>query len=172
MGNSVARSFKNTLRAIHENTFYINDEKRAQAIKELDHLKQTISGDSIDEVKEVAKKSLPSQQDIVKVFEVFNEFAKANDLNNDFAFIFVAKHYESNYAKLMNEEIYIEFNKDRVIQLKDALSVEAIDASDEEKTGYYYIYTSKHNIDVLKSKKIDIASELLSFISQNWNKKR
>ena len=172
MGNNVARSFKNTLRAIHENTFYINDEKQTQAIEELEHLKQTISGDSIDAVKEVAKKSLPAQQDIVKVFEVFNEFAKTNDLNNDFAFIFVTKHYESNYAKLMNEEIYIEFNKDRVIQLKDALSVEAIAASDEEKTGYYYIYTSKHNIDVSKSKKIDIASELLSFISQNWYKKR
>ena len=172
MGNNVARSFKNTLRAIHENTFYINDEKQTQAIEELEHLKQTISGDSIDAVKEVAKKSLPAQQDIVKVFEVFNEFAKTNDLNNDFAFIFVTKHYESNHAKLMNEEIYIEFNKDRVIQLKDALSVEAIAASDEEKTGYYYIYTSKHNIDVSKSKKIDIASELLSFISQNWYKKR
>ena len=117
------------------------------------------------------KKSLPSQQDIVKVFNIFYDFAKINNLNNDFAFIFVTKHYESNYAKLMNEEIYIEFNKDRVIQLKDALSVEAIDASDEEKTGYYYIYTSKHNIDVLKSKEIDIASELLLFISQNWNKK-
>lgn len=171
MGNSVARSFKNTLRAIHENTFYINDEKKEQVIKELKHLEQTISGDSIDGMKEVAKKSLPSQQDIVKVFEIFNDFAKTNNLNNDFAFIFVTKHYESNYAKLMNEEIYIEFNKDRVIQLKDALSVEAIDASDEEKTGYYYIYTSKHNIEIFKSKKIDIASELLSFISQNWKKK-
>lgn len=56
MGNNVARSFKNTLRAIHENTFYINDEKQTQAIEELEHLKQTISGDSIDAVKEVAKK--------------------------------------------------------------------------------------------------------------------
>ena len=171
IGNSVARSFKNTLRAIHENTFYINDEKRNQAIEDLAHLQQTINCTSIEEVKEVAKKSLPSQQDIVKVFNIFYDFAKINNLNNDFAFIFVTKHYESNYAKLMNEEIYIEFNRDRVIQLRDALSVEAIDASDEEKTGYYYIYTSKHNIDVLKSKEIDIASELLLFISQNWNKK-
>ena len=114
--------------------------------------------------------SLSSQQDVVKVFEIFDNFAKNNKLDNDFAFIFVKKHYESNYAKLMNEEIYIEFNKNRVIKLKDALSVEAIDASDEEKTGYYYIYTSKHNIEILKSQKIDIANKLLSFISENWNK--
>lgn len=171
MGNGVARSFKNTLRAIHNNTFYINNEKKEQAVKELEYLQQTISGTSTAEIKEVAEKSLPSQQDIVRVFEIFDDFAKTNDLNNDFAFIFVTKHYESNYAKLMNEEIYIEFNKNRVIQLKDALSVEAVDVSDEEKTGYYYIYTSKHNIEVLKAKKVDIASELFSFISQNWNKK-
>jgi len=170
MGNSVAKSFKNTLRAIHENTFYINNEKKEQAIKELETLEKTINGDSSNKSKEVAKNSLSSQQDVVKVFEIFDNFAKNNKLDNDFAFIFVKKHYESNYAKLMNEEIYIEFNKNRVIKLKDALSVEAIDASDEEKTGYYYIYTSKHNIEILKSQKIDIANKLLSFISENWNK--
>ena len=55
-----------------------------------------------------------------------------------------------------------------MIQLKDALSVKAVAASDEEKTGYYYIYTSKHNIEIFKSKKIDIAKTLFTFISQNW----
>lgn len=170
MGNSVARSFKNTLRAIHENTFYINDEKYEMAKNELEHLNQTIGGDSTDDMKNLAKKSLPAQKDIVKVFDVFNNFAEKYNLDNDFAFIFVTKHYESNYAKLMNEDIYIEFNKSRVIQLRDALAVEAVDVSDEEKTGYYYIYTSKHNIDVLKTKNIDISSELLSFISYSWNK--
>ena len=75
IGNSVARSFKNTLRAIHENTFYINDEKRNQAIEDLAHLQQTINCTSIEEVKEVAKKSLPSQQDIVKVFNIFYDLS-------------------------------------------------------------------------------------------------
>ncbi len=167
LGNGIARSFKNTLKAINKNTFYINDIEFAQAIKEKQCLEDTVNGDAPEEVKSVAKNSLKAQETVIKVFELFDNFAKQYDLDNDFAFIFVDKHYESNYVKLGNEEIYIEFNPDRVIQLKDALAVKAIDASEEEKTGYYYVYTSKHNIDILKTKNNDVAKVFFSFVSQN-----
>lgn len=128
----------------------------------------TINGDSPEEVKNVARKSLRAQEIVIKVFEIFDKFATHYGLDNNFSFIFVDRHFESNYVKLGNEEIYIEFNPDRVIQLKDALSVKAVDVSDEEKTGYYYIYTSKHNIDIFKAKHEDIAQSLFTYISQNW----
>lgn len=168
LGNGVSRSFKNTLKAIKDNTFYINDEKYHQALSEKSALENTINGDAPDNLKNIARNSLKSQEIILKIYEVFKKFATQYELNNDFAFIFVDKHYESNYVKLGNEEIYIEFNPKRVIQLKDALSVKAIDASDEEKNGYYYVFTSKHNINIFKSKHEDISQKLFSFISQNW----
>ena len=168
LGNSVARSFKNTLKAIKDNTFYINGEKYKQALSEKSALEDTINGNAPENLKNIAKNSLKAQEIVLKIYEIFNKFAAQYDLKNDFAFIFVDKHYESNYVKLGNEEIYIEFTPDRVIQLKDALSVKAVDSSDEEKNGYYYVFTSKHNIDIFKSKHEDISRKLFSFISQNW----
>ena len=168
LGNGVARSFKNTLKAIHKNRFYINDEQFKKEQDTITELKTTINGNSPEDLKELAKKTLKTQENIIKIFELFEKFKNEYSLKNEFAFIFVDKHYESNYVKLDNEEIYIEFNPNRVIQLKDALSIKAIDSNDEEKTGYYYIYTSKHNSDILKSYDVDIAKMLFMYISQNW----
>lgn len=168
LGNSVARSIKSTLKAIKDNTFYINDEKYNQARSEKTELENTLNSSAPDNVKSIAKNSLKAQENVLKIYEVFHRFSSQYNLENNFAFIFVDKHYESNYVKLGNEEIYIEFSTDRVIQLKDALSVKAVDASDEEKNGYYYIFTSKHNIDIFKSAHEDISRKLFLFISQNW----
>ena len=168
LGNSVARSIKSTLKAIKDNTFYINDEKYNQARSEKTELENTLNSSAPDNVKSIAKNSLKAQENVLKIYEVFHRFSSQYNLENNFAFIFVDKHYESNYVKLGNEEIYIEFSPDRVIQLKDALSVKAVDASDEEKNGYYYIFTSKHNIDIFKSAHEDISRKLFLFISQNW----
>lgn len=168
LGNSVARSIKSTLKAIKDNTFYINDEKYNQARSEKTELENTLNSSVPDNVKSIAKNSLKAQENVLKIYEVFHRFSSQYNLENNFAFIFVDKHYESNYVKLGNEEIYIEFSPDRVIQLKDALSVKAVDASDEEKNGYYYIFTSKHNIDIFKSAHEDISRKLFLFISQNW----
>lgn len=168
LGNNIARSFKNTLKAINKNKFYVNAKEYDQVISEKTDLENTINGTVSEEIKDVAKKSLKAQETIIKVFDIFDKFAKQYGLENDFAFIFIDKHFESNYVKLGNEEIYIEFNPSRVIQLKDALAVQAVASSDEEKTGYYYVYTSKHNIDILKTKDLDAAKTLFLFVSQNW----
>lgn len=168
LGNEIARSFKNTLKAISNNTFYINDENLNLAEEEKTYLENTLNGNCDEKVKSVAKSSLKAQENIVKVFALFKNFSEQYGLENNYAFIFVNKHFVSNYAKLSNEEIYIEFNPNRVIQLKEALSVKAVEASDEKKTGYFYIYTSKHNIDVLKSKSVDTAKALFKYVSQNW----
>lgn len=118
LGNEVARSFKNTLKAIKDNTFFINDNEYDRAHKEESDLNNTVQGSSPDAVKSVAKTALNAQRKVIKIFKIFKNFSNRYDLSNDFAFIFVNKHFESNYAKLGNEEIYIEFNPNRVIQLK------------------------------------------------------
>lgn len=168
LGNSVARSFKNTLKAIKDNTFYINGDEYKSVLSEKTALEETIQSDNPDNVKEVARKSLKAQEAVIRIYKIFADFATQYELDNDFAFVFVDKHYESNYVKLGKEEIYIEFNRGRVIQLRDALTVKAVDASDEEKAGYYYLYTSTHNIEILKTKKLDLAHALFSYISQKW----
>lgn len=168
LGNSVARSFKNTLKAINNNAFFMNEEKYGQAVAEKTALMNAINDSALKELKSIAKNSLKAQENILKVYEVFHKFSTQYNLNFDFAFIFVDKHYESSYVKLGNEDIYIEFTRDRVIRLREALSVKAIDASDEEKSGYYYIFTSKHNIEIFRNNHKDISQELFLFISQNW----
>ncbi len=168
LGNSVARSFKSTLKAISNNTFFINKEKYEKALLEKCILNQRIRGNFPDEDKEIAKNSLKAQESVIKIFETFDKFSKQYDLDNDFAIIFINKHFESNYVKLTSEEIFIEFNPNRVIKLEKALSIKAVDASDEEKTGYYYIYTSKQNFNIFKAQNKDIAQSLFSYISQNW----
>lgn len=167
LGNRVARSFKNTLKAIKNNTFYVNDIEYEKAKAEKIESERTLE-ETTDLMKEVVKNSIKTQVEVLKVFEIFKEFAEKNKLKNDFAFIYVDKHYESNYSKLGSEEIYIEFIPDRVIPVQEALAVEAKDSSAEEKTGYYYIYTSKENINSFKEQRKDIAKELFLFIGHKW----
>lgn len=168
MGNNVARSFKNTLKAIKNNKFYINDEEFEKEKKEKEGLEKAITESAPETIKEMARNFLSAQEKVLKIFRIFKNFSLQYDLSNDFAFIFVDKHYESNYVKLGNEEIYIEFIPGRVIPLREALALKAKDASIEEKTGYYYIYTSKENINIFKSNNIDIAVTLFSYIGKNW----
>lgn len=168
LGKNVARSFKSTLKAIDKLAFFMNEGKYNQALTEEKVLEDTINSNKPEEIKSIARNSLKTQKNILKIYEVFHNFSTQNNLNFDFAFIFVDKHYESNYVKLGNEDIYIEFTRDRVIRLKEALSVKAVEASDEEKSGYYYIFTSKHNIEIFRNNNEDISQKLFSFISQNW----
>lgn len=90
------------------------------------------------------------------------------DLDFKFAFLFVEYHYESNYSKLQNSDIYIEFSKNRVIPFRDVLTVAAVQASEDEKNGYYYIFSSRKNIERMQEKGLDFGREILMYISRNW----
>lgn len=89
-------------------------------------------------------------------------------MNFEFAFIFVEHHYESNYSKLQNSDIYIEFASNRVIPLKDALTVTSVAPNDDEKNGYYYLFSSKHNIDKMKAQGLELGQEIMKYVSRNW----
>ena len=119
-------------------------------------------------LKEAVKTSLPAQHAIIQTFQIFKNLTNEYDLKFEFAFIFVERHYESNYSKLQNSDIYIEFSPDRVIPLKDALTVTAVLPNDDEKNGYYYLFSSKQNIDKMKARGLELGQEIMKYISRNW----
>lgn len=167
IGSSIRRSFKAALKAISKTVFFMNGNEKAKATKQIDVLNEAKK--STNEIlAEAAATALDAQEKVLKIYEMFEMFSQLNGLNFQFAFIFVEHHYESNYSKLQNSDIYIEFAPKRVIPLKDALAVTALSPNDDEKNGYYYIYSSKDNFDVMRSKDLDLGSELMKYISNNW----
>ncbi len=168
LGRNTRRSFTNTLKAIKNNSFFINEDTLASARKEKQLLEKTIVGASDSTIRQIAETSLRAQTQIIRILETINKFRQAEEINFDFSFLFVDNHYESNYIKLERSEIYIEFSPNRVIALNKALSVKGIPSNEEEANGYYYIYTSNENIEKLKSKNKNPAETLISFIAKHF----
>lgn len=167
VGKGIRRSFVATLKAIKENIFFINQEEMDKANEEMEQLK-SIRNSSNEELKRIALCSEKNQDKILKIFHIFNQFRKDEELDFEFAIIFVDSHYESNYRKLEKAEIYIEFALERVIPLKNALSIMAVPSSEDEKNGYYYIFTSKNNIERMKAKNKNIAQCIMEYIAKHW----
>lgn len=167
MGSSVRRSFKATLKAISKTIFFINDDDLEKANEQKRLMEDAEKSDN-EVLKEAVKTSLPAQNSIIQTFQIFKNFKSEYDLNFEFAFIFVERHYESNYSKLQNSDIYIEFAPNRVIPLKDALTVTSVPPNDDEKNGYYYLFSSKHNIDKLKAQGLELGQELMKYVSRKW----
>ena len=167
VGKGIRRSFVATLKAIKENIFFINQEEMDKANEEMEQLK-SIRNSSNEELKRIALCSEKNQDKILKIFHIFNQFRKDEELDFEFAIIFVDSHYESNYRKLEKAEIYIEFAPERVIPLKNALSIMAVPSSEDEKNGYYYIFTSKNNIERMKAKNKNIAQCIMEYIAKHW----
>lgn len=106
IGLGVRRSFKATLKAISKTIFFINDDELEKANEQKRLMEEAlVSGNKV--LIEAARTSLPAQKAIIQTFSIFKQFSKEQGLNNTFAFIFVEHHYESNYSKLQNSDIYI-----------------------------------------------------------------
>lgn len=167
MGSSVRRSFKAALKAIRGYAFFMNQQEMDKATEQKKLMEAAInSEDPI--LGEAAKTSLQAQESVIRIFDIFNKFGKQKELDFDFAFLVVEHHYESNYSKLRNSDIYIEFSHKRVIPFRDALAVTAVQPNEDEKNGYYYLFTSQSNIERMKVRNEDFAREILTFISKNW----
>ena len=167
IGSSIRRSFKATLKAISKTVFFMNDDEMKKA-NEQKRLMEEAENSNNEVLKEAVKTSLPAQNLIIQTFQIFNMFVGEYKLDFEFAFIFVEHHYESNYSKLQNSDIYIEFAPNRVIPLREALAVTSVLPTDDEKNGYYYLFSSKHNIDKMKEQGLDLGQEIMKYISCNW----
>lgn len=167
MGSAVRRSFKAALKAISGHAFFINEEEMKKAEEQKKKMEDAMScGDPV--LANAAKTSLVAQETVIRIFNVFNGFRISKNLEFDFAFLVVEHHYESNYSKLQNSDIYIEFSNDRVIPFKDALAVAAIQPDEDEKNGYYYIFSSRKNIQQFKNNSLDFGKEILTYIAREW----
>lgn len=167
IGQGIRMSFKNELKAIKDIGFAIDHTTLESAEKERERQNTAINSE-IELIRSTAERAIKAQDKIIKVFRLFKQFATDEELDFDFAFVFIDSLFESNYVKLENSDIYISFAPNRVIPLKNALAVKGVPA-DEDKGGYYYLYTSKANIQRLSNKGKNPAEEMMKYISRNWN---
>ena len=167
IGMNVRRSFCSTLKAVKENVFFVNQEELRRIEEEKRYSEQGISSQN-NELQVVAESALKNLEQVIKIYKVFEKFKKEENLEFDFAILYVENHYESNYQKLVNADIFIEFVPGRVIPLKDALSIAALPLDEDIKLGYFYIYTSVSNINKLKEKGYDPANAIFNAIAKYW----
>lgn len=167
MGTAIRRSFKAALKAISGHAFFINENEMEKAKKQKELMEAAEQSEDPD-LKSAAATSRRAQEAVIRIFTTFHQFCIEKSLDFTFAFIFVEHHYESNYSKLQNSDIYIEFSKKRVIPFRDALSVTAVQPDEDEKNGYYYIFSSSKNICQMQAKNEDFGREILRYISRNW----
>lgn len=168
IGQGIRRSFKNELKAIKENIFFINSSTLSAAEKERE--RQKMECESTDpQIKDVAQNAINAQNQVLKIFNLLKCFATEKELDFQFAFIYIDNHYESNYVKLEQSDIYVSFAPNRVIPLKKALTVKGVKPDEDEKSGYYFLYTSKKNIKQLEEKGENPAEEIMTYISKHWS---
>jgi len=168
VGRGVRRSFKNELEAIARNSFFINESTLAEAVKEKE-IQETAQKTGNTEIQSLAESALNAQKKILKIFQLFKQFASDEELEFDFAFIYMDSNFESNYIKLEQSNIYIAFAPNRVIPLKKALAVKGVKPDEDEKSGYYFIYTSEQNIKRLNDKNKNPAEEIVAYIAKHWS---
>ncbi len=168
IGKGIRRSFKNELKAIKNTVFFINQETLDAAEREKSVQEQACTSDDVA-TKELAQISLNSQNRILKIFHLFEQFKTDEGLDFEFAFIYIDNHYESNYVKLENADIYISFSPTRVIPLRKALAIKGVKLDEDERNGYYFLYTSKKNIRHFEDHGKNPAEEMMKYISRHWN---
>lgn len=168
IGQGIRRSFKNELKAIERNSFFINSNTLVAAEKERDIQVQAQKSEDPD-IKSVAENALNAQNKTLKIFHLFEQFASDEELDFDFAFIYLDNYFESNYVKLEQSNIYIIFAPNRIIPLKQALAVKGIKPDEDEKSGFYFIYTSAQNIKRLIDKGKNPAEEITAYIAKHWS---
>lgn len=168
IGKGIRRSFKNELKAIKNTVFFINQETLNAAEKEKSVQEQACASDN-PTFKEVAQISLNAQNRVLKIFHLFEQFKTDEGLDFEFAFIYIENHYESNYVKLENADIYISFSPTRVIPLRKALAIKGVKPDEDERNGYYFLYTSKKNMRHFEDQGKNPAEEMMKYIAKHWN---
>ena len=99
---------------------------------------------------------------------LFEQFSTNEGLDFKFSYIYMDNSFESNYVKLEQGDIYIIFAPNRIIPLKQALTVKGIKPDEDERGGYYFLYTTEQNIQRLERKNKNPAEEIMTYISKHW----
>ncbi len=168
LGQGIRRAIKNELKAIKDNTFFINGETLKLA--ESEKKRQEAARASTDpHLKNIAETALPAQEKVLRVLHLFKQFATDEELDFEFAFIYMDNNFESNYVKLEQSDIHIVFTPKRIIPLRKALSVKGLKSDEDEKDGYYFLYTTSQNIQRLIQKEKDPSEEIMTYISKHWS---
>lgn len=168
IGQGIRRSFKNELKAVKDVVFFIDVQSYENAKKE-EETQKSASQSDVASLKNIAETALRAQQQILKIFRMFEQFSSAEELDFQFAFIYIDSSYESNYVKLEHSDIYIQFAPNRVIPLEKALSVKGVHSEAEQKSGYYFLYTTSQNIKRMEEKDKNPAEEIMKYISKHWD---
>ena len=167
IGQGIRRSFKNQLKAIKDNTFFITADTLAAAEKEKRNQEAARESDD-PKLKEIAETALVAQDKTLKIFHLFEQFSTDEGLDFKFSYIYMDNSFESNYVKLEQGDIYIIFAPNRIIPLKQALAVKGIKPDEDERGGYYFLYTTEQNIQRLERKNKNPAEEIMTYISKHW----
>ena len=93
--------------------------------------------------------------------------AEIDELDFEFAFIYMDNNFESNYVKLEQSDIHIVFAPKRIIPLRQALAVRGLEPNEDEKDGHYFLYTTSQNIQRLVQKGKNPAEEIMTYISKH-----
>ena len=168
IGQGIRRAFKNELKAIKDNTFFINGETLELAESEK-KCQEEASESTNPQIRDIAETALPAQEKVLRVLRLFKQFATDDELDFEFAFIYMDNNFESNYVKLEQSDIHIVFAPQRIIPLRQALAVRGLEPNEDEKDGHYFLYTTSQNIQRLVQKGKNPAEEIMTYISKHWD---
>lgn len=127
-------------------------------------LKAHSSGMSKDKILEREK----SYQNDMKIFKLFERFAKKEKLP-EFKFAIISGNkYESNYKKLALEKIYVELGKNRIEEFAETLTVNSVVNHIDVGEKIFYVYTSRANKDYYDNKERDIGEAWAEYVAENW----
>lgn len=121
------------------------------------------------QIRDIAETALPAQEKVLRVLRLFKQFATDEELDFEFAFIYMDNNFESNYVKLEQSDIHIVFAPKRIIPLRQALAVRGLKPDEDEKDGHYFLYTTNQNIQRLMQKGKNPAEEIMTYISKHWD---
>ena len=160
MGSRILRELKSELKFLTSSTqegFFINEEEYTYKHNNLK-----------DAIADKNNARITAAKNNLKIYQLFRNFSAENGFDFEFAVV-CANHFESNYKKLMVNDIYVEIASNRVIKLAKTLSVQAASSTEEEEQGLFYIYTSRKNLEMAKKDKKIITQLLIQYIQAHWD---
>lgn len=167
VGRGIRRSFKNELKAIKDIVFFINENTLESAESEKKR-QEDATKSSDPQIRNIAETALPTQEKVLRALRLFKQFATDEELDFEFAFIYMDNTFESNYVKLEQSDIHVVFAPKRIIPLRQALAVRGLKPDEDEKDGHYFLYTTNQNIQRLVQRGKNPAEEIMMYISKHW----
>ncbi|MCL2046790.1 MAG: HD domain-containing protein [Oscillospiraceae bacterium] len=154
--------FKSVLNFLENHTgFFINHNALNAANNAISEAEQ-----QMDEQIKASAKLFKRVRYICEIFMKFYEDKSLPDF--EFALV-VASKFESNYRKIMYNQINIELENKRVVKLDELMSVTAREASFDKQTSLFYVYTTKNNYKQYENREPSLGEEFINFIRMKYD---